>query len=315
MNLRKAIEDYVTLKQSLGAVYATEAKRLRSFARFVGDVPLEQVTPQKCQNFCYGSGPATSSGLNKHRLLKKFFGHAVGRGHLTTSPADWPTRRYVSTFQPYIYTRAEVSRLLDCAMRLSGRFPFDGYTLRTLLLLLYATGLRAGEALALRQCDVDLPQRILAIWNAKFCKSRLVPFGADTARSLKDFLAHRDTASSPPDRRSPFFHTQTGNRISLKSFEGAFRRLCTEADIRRPGSDTCRPPRIHDLRATFAVHRLVAWYQEGVDVQQRLPFLSTYLGHTNISGTQVYLRMTPELLGEASRRFETYAAVGKEKRR
>ena len=71
-------------------------------------------------------------------------------------------------------------------------------------------------------------------------------------------------------------------------------------------------PRIHDLRATFAVHRLVAWYREGVDVQQWLPFLATYLGHTDLSGTQTYLRMTPELLGEASRLFETYATSPKE---
>lgn len=315
MKLLKAIEDYVALKRSLGAVYATEAKRFRSFGRVMGDVPLEEITSKQCQSFCYGPGPATSSELNKHRMLKKFFSHAVGRGHLTRSPADWPTRRYVSTFQPYIYSRAEVGRLLDCAMRISGEFHFDGYTLRTLLLLLYATGLRAGEALVLRHCDVDLSRRILAIWNAKFSKSRLVPFSSDLAQSLNDYLVYRNALPCLPGCCLTLFSARTGSRIHLNSLENAFRRLRAQAEIQRSGGDNCRPPRIHDLRATFAVHRLVTWYQEGADVQQRLPLLATYLGHTSISGTQVYLRMTPELLGEASRRFETYAAVEKEERR
>ena len=69
---------------------------------------------------------------------------------------------------------------------------------------------------------------------------------------------------------------------------------------------------MHDLRHTMAVHRVFAWYREGVDVEARLPFLATYLGHVNVSWTQLYLTMTPELLAEASARFERHAAVGKE---
>jgi integrase/recombinase XerD len=310
MKLLQAVEDYVELKQSLGAVFSSEQKRLLSFARSVGDIPLEEITQEQCQNFSYGPRSATTTSANKHRLLKKFFLHFVGRGHLMKSPAEGPTRRAISSFEPYVYSQAELKRLFNRAEQLGDRFQFDGYTLRTLLLLLYATGLRIGEAIALRVCDVDLKKRFLSVWNTKFFKSRLVPFGRDLARRLKAYRDHRNCL----DPHSPFFATVGGKRIRLSRVEHAFRRICVQAEIYRPDTDTYQP-RIHDLRGTFAVHRLVAWYRQGVDVQQRLPFLATYLGHTSLAGTQRYLRMTPELLGEASRRFESYAAVGKEARR
>jgi integrase len=109
---------------------------------------------------------------------------------------------------------------------------------------------------------------------------------------------------------SPFFVTAAGQPIPLGRLEHAFARALRRTTIGRhhPG----HAPRLHDLRATFAVHRLVAWYREGANVQARLPFLSTYLGHINVSATAVYLTMTVELLGEASRRFEHYAAPAEE---
>ena len=88
--------------------------------------------------------------------------------------------------------------------------------------------------------------------------------------------------------------------------ERAFVRLRAIAGIAR--EDGARyQPRLHDLRHAMAVHRLVAWYREGADVQRLLPQLATYLGHVDVAATQRYLTMTPELLREASRRFERYA--------
>jgi integrase/recombinase XerD len=111
--------------------------------------------------------------------------------------------------------------------------------------------------------------------------------------------------------RSPFFSADAGRPISLAKLEKVFVRLRQHAGIRRPASDRWQP-RLHDLRHAFAVDRVVAWYREGADVQACLPLLATYMGHIDISGTQTYLTMTPELLGEASRRFERYALVRKE---
>ena len=122
------------------------------------------------------------------------------------------------------------------------------------MLLLYATGLRVGEALALRCCDVELSQRLLTVWRAKFFKSRLIPFGQDLARVLKAFRDRRNTFPLPDDERSAFFATRAGKPIHLARVEAAFDRIRTEEGIRRSDTDTHRP-RIHDLRATFAVHQ------------------------------------------------------------
>ena len=81
-----------------------------------------------------------------------------------------------------------------------------------------------------------------------------------------------------------------------------------QAGVRSPKGARFQP-RLHDLRHSFATHRLTSWYQ-GADVQRLLPVLATYLGHVNLAGTQVYLSMTPELLREAALRFERYAETG-----
>jgi site-specific recombinase XerD len=113
------------------------------------------------------------------------------------------------------------------------------------------------------------------------------------------------TAAAATSQERPFFTSRTGLRLKQSTFTSHFRRLCDNASIRR--DDASFQPRLHDLRHTFAVHRLTSWYQQGADVQRLLPKLSVYLGHVNISGTQAYLSMTPELLKAAGNRFEQYA--------
>jgi len=167
-----------------------------------------------------------------------------------------------------------------------------------------------GEALRLRCCDVDCRDRLLTIWDSKFFKSRLVPIGTDLYRALSQYQADRTRLRLADGDRSVFFATRRGRAISLGRLEAAFTRLLRQTHVGQ-GSSGHRP-RPHDLRATFAVHRLIAWYREGVDVQARLPLLSTYLGHVNVSATSVYLTMTAELLVEASVRFEHYARPAQE---
>jgi site-specific recombinase XerD len=158
---------------------------------------------------------------------------------------------------------------------------------------------------------VDLAARLLAIWDTKFFKSRLVPIGDELSQALDAYRQVRQRLPLTAETRSVFFCTSMGLAISLAKLEKVFVRLREHVGIRRPATDRWQP-RLHDLRGTFAVHRLIAWYRAGADVQACLPLLATYLGHINLSGTQTYLTMTPELLAEASRRFERYAARGLE---
>jgi len=134
-----------------------------------------------------------------------------------------------------------------------------------------------------------------------------VPLGADLINVLTGYAIKR-RSEHPAQPDAPFFASRTGKRITLRAADGIFSRLRLLAGVRR--SDGGRfQPRLHDLRHAFAVHRLVSWYRQGADVQRLLPQLATYLGHVHIAATQRYLTMTPELLREASKRFEKYARV------
>src|SRR5208337_1350376 len=160
--------------------------------------------------------------------------------------------------------------------------------------------------LRLRCRDVDCAERLITVWDTKFFKSRFVPIGATLAEALVRYQ-REGGVSSGDGQRSHFFLRKNATAIPLDSLDVAFSRLRKWARVRRPYPDPWQP-RIHDLRATFAVHRLIAWYREGRDVQRLLPALATYLGHINVSSTQAYLTMTPELLREASLHFERYAS-------
>ncbi len=193
----------------------------------------------------------------------------------------------------------------------SGRCQVQPATFRTLLLLLYGTGLRIGEALSLTLADVDFPARLLTIRNAKFFKTRWVPIGPQLSVVLAAYSKIRRQLPRPKRNGSAFFATRQGHGLTLGNTERIFRLLCERAGIRRIDGGRFQP-RLHDIRHTFALNRLISWYREGADVQRLLSFLATYLGHIDVAGTQRYLAMTPELLHEASLRFQRYATEGEE---
>ncbi len=314
MTLNEAIGSYVALKRSLGAVFSAETRILNSFARVLGDIPLDTIDAQATHAFCRGTGPPTRWWERKHQALRGFFAYLVTRGYLTASLLSEPAPRIPRSFEPYIYSRDELQRLLDATAILEdSRSPLQHTTFRTLLLILYGAGLRPSEGLRLRCCDVDLDEHLLAIWDTKFFKSRLVPVGTAFSAALGTYHKARRRLPMPAGARSAFFASHTGKAVTLGRLERVFVRLREHAGVQNPPGARWQP-RLHDLRHAFAVHRLIAWYREGADVQACLPLLSTYLGHVNVSGTQAYLTMTPELLAEASKRFERYAAIGEEEK-
>lgn len=314
MTLNEAIESYISLKCSLGAVFSAEMRILRSFARALGDIPLDTIDDQATHAFCRGIGPPTRWWERKHQALRGFFAYLMARGHLAVSPLSEPGPRIPRSFVPYIYSRAELQRLLDAtAILYDCCSPLRRATFRTLLLVLYGAGLRPSEGLRLQCCDVDFNERILTIWDTKFFKSRLVPIGTALSTALGTYHKARQRLPLPAGARSAFFASRTGSAITLSKLERVFVRLREHAGVQSPPGARWQP-RLHDMRHAFAVHRLIAWYREGADVQACLPLLSTYLGHVNLSGTQAYLTMTPELLAQASKRFERYAVIGEEEK-
>jgi len=309
MKLAQAVSAYVAYKQSLGMRFATEARALKSFSRALGDVDLDRIEPEQVRAFLDGTGPMTRFWRRKLDALRGFYRFALARRYTPRSPLPTNVPRCPQAFVPYIYSEEEIKRLLAAAASRE-RCNLSSLTCRTLLLVLYGTGLRIGEALGLDLADVDLESALLRIRETKFYKTRIVPVGADLTRVLRDYLLER-SKGAPIPADGPFLLTRQGKRPSRAGAEEAFKQLRRQAKVSRIDGSRYQP-RLHDMRHTYAVTRLVRWYREGADVQRLLPQLATYLGHVHISGTQRYLTMTPELLRQASLRFERYALGGKD---
>ena len=306
MNLAQVVHDYVSLKQSMGSRFRTEATILKAVCKAVGDIAITDVEPRQVTSYLAGSGPVTRYWHRKYEALTGFYRFALGRGYVALSPLPKTVPKRPEPFRPHIFPEQELRRLFKVAGELEApRMALQGATLRPLLLLLYGAGLRISEALALTLADVDLSANVLTIRESKFYKTRLVPIGPRLTAVLRTYADDRHRQGHVKDPAHPFFVTRTDTAVTRGMAESAFVRLRSIADIAR--EDGARyQPRLHDLRHTMAVHRLVAWYREGADVQRLLPQLATYLGHVDVAATQRYLTMTPELLEQASRRFERY---------
>ncbi|HEY4181155.1 MAG TPA: tyrosine-type recombinase/integrase [Kofleriaceae bacterium] len=199
---------------------------------------------------------------------------------------------------PYVYSAQDITALLSATDTL--RTPLRVATYRTLLGLLAVTGMRVGEAIALDERDFDRRREVLVIRKSKFDKSREVPLHASTVRALERYL--RDRNRLAPRRRAPsLFVSLAGSRLFYQNVHETFLKLVYAAGLgdRRP-----RRPHIHDLRHSFAIRTVLDWYRDDVDVEARLPLLSTYLGHIGPSSTYWYLTAVPELLEAATVRLE-----------
>jgi integrase/recombinase XerD len=308
MKLTAVIAQYVDFRKSLGEKFEVGAKYLRSFSRGMGEsVDLSEVRADRVKAFLDGHGPITRTWHMKHTALRGFYRYAVSRGFVSSMPLPTIIPKEPARFVPYIYSHEELQRLLHgTASYQKQRIQMEPYTFRTILLLLYGSGLREGECLSLTLSDVDLRASVLTVRDAKFYKSRLVPVGYDLSAVMLRYAEWRNKAGHSQEESAPFFVTKIGERIPNDLLRRAFRRLRKQAGVHR--SDGARfEPRLHDLRHSFALRRLTTWYREGKDVQKLLPLLSTYMGHVDIVSTQRYLTMTPELLQEASVRFAGYA--------
>lgn len=312
MKINDAIQEFILYKQSLGTSYRGRELRLNAFARLTGPVEIDSISPEVVRRYLDGQRAITAEWANKHSALKTFFRFALARGYATRNPLPLSCPKYPRTFQPYIYSVEEVQRMLRTVdARHRGQWHLEPCTIRTLLLLLYGTGLRIGEAIHLQHRDVDLDAMILTIRETKFYKSRLVPISEDLTGVLRCYFKRKwDRTKSGSD--APFLATYDGRPVRRLVAEAAFKRIRYEADVKRTDGFYYQP-RLHDFRHTFAVRRLVSWYREGKNVQRLLPHLATYLGHVGIRETARYLSMTKELLHEAGQRFELYAAPGGER--
>jgi len=297
--LEQALADYLRLRRSLGHELAEAGWLLPRFvaylgARGSGTVRIEAALAWAQQP---DTSPGTSVGPRRMTAVRGFARYLAGIDPDTEVPPHglMPHRRRWRP--PFIYSPADIDTVIDQA-RQSIVSPLRAATYATLIGLLAAGGMRIGEAIKLDRGDVDWAQRVLLIRESKFGKSRLVPLAASSMTALQDYSRLRDELGPRPEVPS-FFISLAGKRLVYAVVSQTFRQLINDAGV---GAGAPRPPRLHDLRHTFAVRTLLGWYHASEDVAARIPSLSTYLGHREPSSTYWYLSAAPELLALAAAR-------------
>lgn len=203
--------------------------------------------------------------------------------------------------RPYLYSDEEIRNLLSVALELAPPGSLRPWTYYTFLGLIAATGVRLGEAIRLELTDVNFEEGLLTIKNTKFGKSRLVPVHSSTVKALADYAARR--AQFLEGRAAThFFLSQRTKPLVRCVVHSTFHELSRRVGLRKPGES--HGPRLHDFRHRFAIQTLLRCYREGADVEQKLPILSTYLGHASFADTYWYVSCCPELMGGALSRLE-----------
>jgi integrase len=295
--LTAQVEAYLSLRQTLGYQLREVAGRLRAFARFATEKGDTHARVSTALDWA-AEAPSPHASYIRLRDVARWarFLHTEDPAHeVPANPFPAPTRRRL----PYIYTPAEIVQLVEAADRLRPSYPFRRQVYRTLLALIAATGLRISEALDLRLSDV-LPEGVLQIRRTKFGKSRLVPLHPTAAKAFDRYLEQRRQLAVTDDH---VFLSAGNRRISSSMVEYTFRRIRRLAGI---SPLRTRPPRIHDLRHTFATRALEHCSINRESVARHFVALSTYLGHTDIAHTYWYLEATPELMAGIATAAEAF---------
>lgn len=307
--LSNEIEEYLQLKRSLGREYLREAAVLNAFNAFIGAC---YPSSHDLNGEMFNAWSATLERLsptcrrNYMRIVYNFCLYRK-RSHsesFAPDPLIFPANH--QRLSPHILSESDIALLLDAARYLQPctRSPIRPDNLRVAILLLFTAGLRRRELLRLTLGDFNQEEGTLLIRASKFHKSRILPLSPSVNAELTAYLAVRNERRLPMETASPLIWNQYGNPEG-KGYTGTglaynWRLLCAALGIL---TDKGRPPRIHDLRHSYAVNALKHCYAEGEDVQVRLPILSTYMGHVSIVSTHYYLSFIEEIRSEASKRF------------
>lgn len=317
-HFKQQMENFVNLRRLSGTDYQSQIKLLEYFDDFLvqkypypdadpdADASSHLLTPDMVEGYLHSD---SNQRLSKRSLSNRFsvvrqFAHYLSQfDPLSYVPASRPIPKS-DTYQsrlPYIYKQTEIKSFLAEAVKLTPLNSLRPHTYYTLFGLLYTTGLRIGEALALNIEDFEQESNLLHIGEGKFRKSRWVPLSVSAGKILQEYIDLRQQKSSlPMPLDSPIFISLKKKRLHQNTVFKTLQFLLKKCGIPK---NKYSGPRIHDFRHTFAVHRLIQWYRNGQDVNVRLPALSTYMGHVDISSTQIYLQATAELLEQGNQRF------------
>lgn len=294
---------FIKEKIAIGCKYESAGYDLQKFDAFLfesglSNVELPQAMAEKFIRDYKRKAPG--SYFRVFGVIRQFALFMYWRGYEVFVPNANHSPRKKTTFTPYIFTHEEICRLFIAVDNLPvrGNSPLRHIIMPEIFRLYYGCGLRLREALDLTVKDVDLQQGVLTIRNSKFQKDRLVPMDPEITNRL--MLLQKKLG--PRKKNASFFPSRDKGFYGSSVIYDTFRLLLWESGIPHKGRG--KGPRLHDMRHTFAVHRMIKWYQEGVCLNAKLPILSTYLGHRNLGYTQQYLHLTLELFADLSARLD-----------
>jgi integrase/recombinase XerD len=300
--LQKALEEYLAIRRAMGFKLHLAGRLLHRFVEFAEKQKTSFITAKLALEWAtQPKDVQPAQWANRLGMVRNF-----ARYHSTVDPrteipsAELLPHRYRRK-PPYIYTDAEISKLISAAKKLPSPRGLRAPTLYTLLGLLAVTGMRMSEPINLDRKDVDLKNGILTIRQTKFDKSRLVPVHITTRNKLREYARLRDKLCPKPKSPS-FFISGRGTRLTDCTVRGWFVILSHQIGLRSPADSY--GPRLHDLRHGFAIKTLLNWYKSGCDVENNMPILTTYLGHRHVADTYWYISAIPELLQLAAFRLE-----------
>ena len=301
--LRVAVQQYLSLRRGLGFKLHETGKVLLKFVTFMEQHHASVITSRLALDWAQQSSTVQpAEWARRLSIVRGFARHRSATDPRTEIPPEGLLPFRPKRARPYIYSDQEIRSLLRTALKLSGYGGLRPWTYHCLFGLLSVTGLRLGEARNLELQDVDLRAGVLTIRGAKFGKSRLVPLHASTCRVLAKYLARRKRHWGSRPVSSYLFVSNWGNRLDVGQIHRNFYAVSRQIGLRGPTDS--HGPRLHDLRHRFALMTLLRWYRTGEDAERRLPILSTYLGHVDVSDTFWYLSAWPELMHEAMVRLE-----------
>jgi len=297
------MDDFVALRRLSGTDYHSQIKLLEYFDRFLvesrfnGPSITRSMIDQYLQSMSHLRPRVQYNRFCVVSQLCRYIARTDSSCHVP-EPIRWPSKTYC----PYIFSQSEISELLSAASALPPSDSLRPHTYHALFALLYSTGIRIGEAFRLKLKDCLFDEKLLYIAEGKFRKTRWLPLHPSISTVLETYVDRR-TKIGPKSPESPLFINRLGLGLRHCVVYQTFRQLLMQCGISHHKNGG---PRIHDLRHTFAINRLLSWYQDGQDVNARLPALATYMGHVDVCFTHVYLKPTAALLDQVNTRFHSH---------
>lgn len=285
------IEQLVALKKQLGFKYKNEEYFLSLFDKVTvsrGEVKVG-ITKDLAEQWCMADMNESDGYRHKKAVCINQLSSFLSKQGITSYIMQIP--RYQYNFCPHIFTMEEIETIFNACDHLTLQSGLKSViiSIPAIIRLLYATGLRIGEALALKNEDVNLNECYLLVRDSKNGQERMIPISNSLSQILRDYIKHRNRL--PVSRSGYFFVSLAGIRCGVGDIQRWFIKVLKAANINR----TSTGPRLHDLRHTFCVHSLAMMAESGVDLYCSLPILSRYIGHLSMQSTNGYVRLTASM--------------------